>query len=226
MQNMGVIKMKNKMLKNLKLGLAGLVLAGGMYGIYKLNNSSKENQKNKKIIPITSPDWTTKGKFERTYRWDKILDEREEKYKIEKGLLKALAMREGNGDPLRLNSCGDGGAGLYQFQPGTAKAYGLDIYGNSDRMGRDRNHGKELKEIVKEYKNDYGKLAKIDERFDVYKSSDAAGKFLEKLYNSYGSWDKALSAYNRGQPARNPNLTAHVKFIRDYQDYYNSRDKN
>ena len=218
-----------KYLNKLKLGLTGLVLAGGIYGIYKLNNSpkeDKENQENKKIIPITSPDWTTKGKFERTYRWDKILDEREEKYKIEKGLLKALAMREGNGDPLRLNKSGDGGAGMYQFQPGTAKYCGLKVCGDSEIMSIDMEHGRELRKLTHKYKNNYSKLAKIDERFDVYKSSEAAGKFLKKLYNKYGSWDRALSAYNRGQPARNPSSTAHVKFIREYQKYYNGRDRN
>ena len=215
------------LINKLKLGLAGIVLAGGIYGIYNLNNNSKEEQENKKIIPITSPDWTTKGKYERTYRWDKILDEKEEKYKIEKGLLKALAMRESYGDPLRLNETGDGGAGLFMFQPGTAKAYGLNIYGNSNIMSIDRKHGKKLKKLVNENNYNYGKLAKIDERFDVNKSSDAAAKFLKQLYkkNDY-SWEKALSAYNRGTPARNPSLTAHVKFIRNYQDYYNSKDKN
>ncbi|MBI2056860.1 hypothetical protein HYT91_01255 [Candidatus Pacearchaeota archaeon] len=103
--------MKN-LINKFKLGLAGIVLAGGMYGIYNLKNSSKEEQKenseDKKIIFITASDKTTQGKYERTYRWDKILDEREEKYKIEKGLLKALAMRESYGDPLRLNESGDG----------------------------------------------------------------------------------------------------------------------
>ncbi len=214
------------LINKLKLGLTGIILAGGIYGIYNLKNSSKEEQKNKKIIPITSPDWTIKGAFQRTYRWDDILDKIEKEHGIERGLIKALAMQEGRGDPLRLNSSGDGGAGMYQFQPGTAKYCGLNIYGNSDVMSIDRNHGKKLKEIVKKYKNDYGKLAKIDERFDVYKSSEAAAKFLKKLYNRYGSWDKALSAYNRGQPARNCSSTAHVKNIRSYQEYYNKRDKD
>src|SRR3989338_6729370 len=181
------------LINKFKLGLAGLVLAGGIYGIYNLKNSSNEEQENKKnIISITSSDKTTQGKFKRTYRWDKILDEREEKYKIEKGLLKALAMRESLGDPLRLNESGDGGAGLYMFQPGTAIYCGLEVYGNSNKMGVDKFHGRELK----------------------------------KLYKRHNSWNKALSAYNRGQPAKNPDKTDHVKFIRQYQNYYNKRDKN
>ena len=207
-----------------KILISGVILAG-TYGIYNLKNSSNEEQENKKnIISITSSDKTIEGKFKRTYRWDKILDEREEKYKIEKGLLKALAMRESYGDPLRLNESGDGGAGLFMFQPGTAEYCGLQVYGNSNKMGVDKSHGKELKKLIKENKNNYEKMAKIDERFDVYKSSDAAAKFLKQLYNKHGSWDKALSAYNRGRPARNPDKTAHVKFIREYQGYYNKRD--
>ena len=165
-----------------KILISGAILAG-IYGIYNLKNSSIEEQENKKnIISITSSDKTIEGKFKRTYRWDKILDEREEKYKIEKGLLKALAMRESLGDPLRLNESGDGGAGLYMFQPGTAIYCGLEVYGNSNKMGVDKFHGRELKKLIKENKNDYEKLAKIDERFDVYKSSEAAAKFLKQLY--------------------------------------------
>ena len=209
-----------------KILISGAILAG-IYGIYNLKNSSIEEQENKKnIISITSSDKTIEGKFKRTYRWDKILDEREEKYKIEKGLLKALAMRESLGDPLRLNESGDGGAGLYMFQPGTAIYCGLEVYGNSNKMGVDKFHGRELKKLIKENKNDYEKLAKIDERFDVYKSSEAAAKFLKQLYKRHNSWNKALSAYNRGQPAKNPDKTDHVKFIRQYQNYYNKRDKN
>ena len=209
-----------------KILISGAILAG-TYGIYNLKNSSNEEQENKKnIISITSSDKTIEGKFRRTYRWDKILDEREEKYKIEKGLLKALAMRESYGDPLRLNESGDGGAGLFMFQPGTAEYCGLDVYGNSDKMGVDKSHGKELKELIKENRNNYEKMAKIDERFDVYKSSDAAAKFLKRLYNKHNSWDKALSAYNMGQPARSSSKTSHVKNIREYQRYYNKRDKN
>lgn len=217
-----------KTINKLKLGLAGIVLAGGIYSIYNLKNHNEENNKNNEKIPksITESDKTIQGKFERTYRWDKILDKAEEKYRIEKGLLKALVMRESYGDPLRLNESGDGGAGLCMFQPGTAEYCGLKIYGNSDNLAVDKEHGKELKKLTKKHKNNYSELAKLDERFDVYKSSDAAGKFLGKLYKSYGSWDRALSAYNRGQPAKNSSSTAHVKSIREYQIYYNQRDKN
>ena len=188
-------------------------------------NCNIEEESNQKIIPkITASASTTHGKYERTYRWDKILDEKEEKYKIEKGLLKGLAMIESYGDPLRLNESSDGGAGLFMFQPGTAKYCGLDIYGNSNKTGKDKEHGKKLEKVIRENKYNYEKMEEIDERFDVYKSSEAAAKFLKALYGKHGSWDKALSAYNRGTPAKYPCLTNHVHFTRKYQKYYNKKD--
>ncbi len=175
-------------------------------------------------VEVTSHYKTTQGKFERTYRWDRILDEIEEKHKIPQGVLKGLAMRESYGDPLRLNESNDGGAGLFMFQPRTARHYGLKVYGNSNKSGADKKHGHELKELVKENNYDYGKLTQIDERFDVKKAAEAAAKYLKEDYKKYGSWDKALSAYNQGRPAPNASETKHVKAINSYTEYYNQRD--
>lgn len=206
--------------------LAGLIAAGvAVGGISHKIHSDREKQYISDI-KITAPYFTEKGRFQRTYRWDKILDKVEEKYKIPKGILKGLAMRESYGDPLRLNEGKDGGAGLFMFQPRTAKAYGLKIYGSSNKSSTDYEHGEELKKLIKENKYDYKKMAKKDQRFDIEKESDAAGHYLKDDYNRYGSWDKALSAYNQGQPAPNPEKTEHVKAVREYQKYYNERDKH
>lgn len=61
-----------------------------------------------------------------------------------------------------------GAAGLWQFMPATAKRYGLEV--NS----------------------------LVDERMDVYKSTEAACVFLQALYNIFGDWNLAIAAYNCG----------------------------
>jgi membrane-bound lytic murein transglycosylase D len=62
-----------------------------------------------------------------------------------------------------------GAAGLWQFMPGTAKDNGLVV--NQD----------------------------VDERRDPYKSTLAALNLLGDLYQYYGTWELALSAYNCGK---------------------------
>lgn len=165
---------------------------------------------------------TTHGRFLRTLRWDKIISDAEARYGIPDGLMAGLAMRESYGNPTELNSGSDGGAGLYMFQPGTAQEMGMSTYGKSTAQGRDTNHGRNLIELCRSLNWDYTQLAATDERFDVEKASDAAARYLVKWKQRFGSWDKALSAYNRGpgRVASTPRNTQHVKMTRIYQRYY------
>ena len=64
-----------------------------------------------------------------------------------------------------------GANGYWQFMPKTGKAYGLEI--------------NEL----------------IDERYDLEKSTEAACKYLKKLYNEFENWTLTAAAYNMGPNA-------------------------
>ncbi len=64
-----------------------------------------------------------------------------------------------------------GAKGFWQFMPKTGKAYGLEI-------------------------NDL-----IDERYNLEKSTEAACKYLKKLYKQFESWTLAAAAYNMGPSA-------------------------
>lgn len=61
-----------------------------------------------------------------------------------------------------------GAAGLFQFMPPTARDEGL--YVNNT----------------------------VDERFDQFKSAEAAGRYLKKLYSEFGNIEQTLAAYNGG----------------------------
>lgn len=60
-------------------------------------------------------------------------------------------------------------AGIWQFTPGAAKDYGLEV---SDE---------------------------VDERYDLAKSTAAAARFLKRAYGKYGDWPTAMASYNAGQ---------------------------
>jgi len=170
--------------------------------------------------------YSDEGRFLRTYRWNKFLSAAEKKHNLEEGLLAGLVMQESCGNPVALGSGNDGDAGLMMFIPGTAQEYGLKTYGKSKANCSDKKHGKKLKALVKQKNYNYVSLSDVDDRFNVPKSVDAGAEFLKDLYERFGSWDDALSAYNQGTPAKKPHKTTHVKRIREYQKYYNQNKHN
>ncbi len=60
-------------------------------------------------------------------------------------------------------------AGIWQFIPGTARLYGLQV----NRL--------------------------IDERYDLIKSTHAAARYLQNVYRIFGDWLLVIAAYNCGQ---------------------------
>jgi membrane-bound lytic murein transglycosylase D len=82
-----------------------------------------------------------------------------------------------------------GAGGLWQFMPATGKGYGLEI----------------------------GSF--IDERNDPYLATEAACKYLSKLYAIYGDWSLSLAAYNAGQGT----VTKAIRRSGGKKDYWSIR---
>lgn len=82
-----------------------------------------------------------------------------------------------------------GATGLWQFMFATGKEYGLDV------------------------------SSYVDERSDPIKSTEAAAKYLSKLYEIFGDWDLALAAYNSGPG----NVGKAIRRSGGYRNYWNIR---
>ncbi|MDX1469972.1 MAG: LysM peptidoglycan-binding domain-containing protein [Flavobacteriaceae bacterium] len=82
-----------------------------------------------------------------------------------------------------------GATGLWQFMFATGKMYGLNV------------------------------SSYVDERSDPIKSTEAAAKYLAKLYEIFGDWDLALAAYNSGPG----NVSKAIRRSGGYQNYWNIR---
>jgi hypothetical protein len=78
-----------------------------------------------------------------------------------------------------------GAAGYWQLMPGTARSLGLKVSGRTD------------------------------ERFNVHKATDAACRYLRKLYDQLGSWSLVAAAYNAGPGFLKNQLKRH-----EHRDYY------
>ena len=82
-----------------------------------------------------------------------------------------------------------GATGLWQFMYSTGKMYGLEV------------------------------SSYVDERSDPIESTQAAGRYLSKLYDIFGDWDLALAAYNSGPG----NVNKAIRRSGGYKNYWNIR---
>ncbi|MFX0556044.1 LysM peptidoglycan-binding domain-containing protein [Maribacter sp. CXY002] len=82
-----------------------------------------------------------------------------------------------------------GATGLWQFMYGTGKMYKLDV------------------------------TSYVDERSDPIKSTEAACKYLSRLYGIFNDWDLALAAYNSGPG----NVNKAIRRSGGYKNYWNIR---
>lgn len=80
---------------------------------------------------------------------------------------KYLMVIESNLNPLARS--GAGAAGMWQFMPGTARDYGLEVSNT------------------------------VDERYHLEKATHAACEYLKDAYRKYGNWLNVVSSYNAGQ---------------------------
>lgn len=82
-----------------------------------------------------------------------------------------------------------GATGLWQFMYSTGRIYGLDV------------------------------SSYVDERSDPIRATEAACKYLSRLYEIFGDWDLALAAYNSGPG----NVNKAIRRSGGYQNYWNIR---
>lgn len=82
-----------------------------------------------------------------------------------------------------------GATGIWQFMYRTGNAYGLNV------------------------------SSYVDERSDPVKSTEAAAKYLGRLYKIFGDWDLALAAYNSGPG----NVNKAIRRSGGYTNYWNIR---
>jgi len=151
------------------------------------------------------------GRIQRTLRWKPIYTAVEEAHGLPTGTLAGMIMQESYGDPVQPNATDDGGLGVVHIQGTTAKLYGLDIYGSSNRDS-DRNHGQQIREMLQRCNYDTACAEKYDDRAHILKVLDAAARIVREGKEKHGSWDAGIEYY-RAPGKVGKNLT--WRYLRD-----------
>ncbi len=130
------------------------------------------------------------GQILRSLRFQNITKKVEKKYNLPQNLLLAMIIHESGGVDLLPNSADDGGIGLIHMQPSLATQFGLKTYKNCKKLVC-KEHGKELRELIKQNKYDRKKLIKYDNRFHPILNIDAAARML--VYYKMGTKSQKTS---------------------------------
>ncbi len=124
------------------------------------------------------------GMLLRSLRFKNISDKVEKKYQLPENLLLAMIMHESGGVDLLPNSSDDGGIGLIHMQANMARKFNLSTYKNCDKLVC-KEHGEELRQLIKDNKSDRKKLIMHDNRFHPILNIDAAARMLK--YYEFGT---------------------------------------
>lgn len=170
---------------------------------------------------------TFSNMYDRIEIYTDLFNELEEKYELPKGILAGLALQESQGYPDKLAYNADGGVGLFQLQPGVGASYGMNIYGDSRRVGVDKKNGNDVKRLVDRFNNNLISLSEFDDRFNPYLSSIAAARHLhkyKKVLEQRGTYTSKLliDSYNKGVYSKHLNEESlHVIRVENFRDQYN-----
>jgi hypothetical protein len=153
-----------------------------------------------------SPEW----RFLRAFRFADKINKYAEQYNIPSIYLFTLVTIESYGDPLSYNSWLDWWCWILHFQPWTAKEMWLKIYSqknafknyDSSNTWISYKSWKWLLKLIKKTWNNYSKLSKYDDRFDIDKCLNAGAAYLKRIYNLNNKISKKFQ-----------NSTKHQKFM-------------
>lgn len=134
------------------------------------------------------------GRIQRTLRWQPIYRAVERAHGMPQDTLAGMIMQESYGDPVQPNASDDGGLGVVHIQGTTAHLYGLKIYGDSNRDS-DRNHGRQIREMLRQCNYDASCAEKYDDRAHVLKVLDTAGRIVREGKEKHGGWDEGVEYY-------------------------------
>jgi hypothetical protein len=150
------------------------------------------------------------GMILRSLRFKNITDKIEKKYNLPENLLLAMIMHESGGVDLLPNSSDDGGVGLIHMQANMARKFGLSTYKNCDKLVC-KEHGEELRQLIKDNNYDRKKLIMEDERFHPILNIDAAARMLMYYMSGNQTQDTPLKTAIYGYAGKY-----------NYQKYYDN----